>query len=380
MDLESLQQSLIECASQAIRLAQQRGADQSEVGLNADEGLNVTVRMGETESVERQKNRGLGITVYRGQCKGSASTTDFSTSGIEAAVDKALSISRFTARDAYAGLAEPRLMATEFPDLDLYHPSGLDVAAAAKLALEAETAARDFDARIANSDGATVSTGDGIRVYANSHGFVGALPGSSQSMSCSVIAKADSTLERDYWLTSARASEDLEQAESVGRRAAERAVARLGSRQLATRIIPVLYPAELARGLLSHFVAAIRGTSQYRRASFLLDAVGREVFSAEVDIDEDPFIPRGMGSAPFDSDGVATARRPLVASGELMGYVLSAYSARRLGLQTTANAGGIHNLVVAPTAGSAEQLLAELDEVFVVCELLGQGVNTVTGD
>lgn len=380
MDPNTLSQALTDRASRAIALAQKLGADQSEVGVHADEGLNVTVRMGEIESVERQKNRSLGITVYKDRCKGSASTADFSEDGVDAVVRKALSIARFTAPDECAGLADAELMAKEIPDLDLFHPWRLAVDDASEVALRAENVAREFDPRIENSEGATVSTGEGIRVYANSHGFIGGYPSSTHSISCGVVANSDGALERDYWASSARAADDLEAPEDVGRRAAERAISRLDSRQLKTRTLPVLYPAELARGLFSHFVAAIRGTSQYRRASFLLDACGEQVFSSDVSIDEDPHIPKAMGSTAFDGDGVATAARSLVGQGVLRGYVLSAYSARRLGMQTTANAGGIHNLVVASTAGTAADILADLDEVFVVGELLGHGVNTVTGD
>ncbi len=371
---------MLDRASQAIALAQKLGADQSEAGISTDAGFNVTVRMGEIESVERQKNRGFGITVYRSQCKGSASTTDFSAGGIESAVRKALSIARFTTADEYSGLADANAMAAEWPDLDLHHPWPIDVEDATELALRMENAARELDSRIENSEGATVSSGSGARFYANSHGFCGGYPSSSHSMSCSVVASADGELERDYWVSSARVADALQAPEDVGETAAQRAVRRLGARQLTTRSLPVLYPPELARGLFAHLVSAISGTSQYRRASFLLEAMGKRVFSKIVNVDEDPHIARAMGSVPFDSDGVATFARRLVEDGVLQGYVLSAYSARRLGMQTTANAGGIHNLLVAPTAGTAEEILADLDEVFVVGELLGQGVNTVTGD
>jgi PmbA protein len=225
-----------------------------------------------------------------------------------------------------------------------------------------------------------VSSGVSQRVYANSHGFVGGYPTSSYSTSCSVVAKSDTSLERDYWYTVSRSPDDLETPESVGAQAARRAVQRLDARQISTRKVPVIYPAELAKGLFGHLVAAIRGTAQYRRASFLLDAVGKQVMPAFIDIDEDPFIPRALASAPFDAEGVTTRQRRLVAGGVLQGYVLSSYSARRLGLPTTANAGGAHNLLVKPTAGSLEDLIAGCDQAFVVGELLGQGVNTVTGD
>ena len=380
MNVDGLKESLQDCAAHAIELAQSLGATQSEVGVNTDEGLSVTVRMGELESVERHKNRGLGITVYKDGRKGSASTTDLSRHSVEAVVRKALSIAAHTVRDEFAGLAPAEAMAQSTPDLDLYHPWEIDVARAESVAREAEDAARGADSRIQNSEGATLSTDAAYRVYANSHGFVGGYASSSHAISCSVVAQDDAGLERDYWVTSARSSDELDRPETVGERAARRAVARLGSRQLTTRTVPVLYPAEIGRGLFGHLVAAISGTSQYRRSSFLLDAAGTQIFPEFVNIEERPHIPRAFGSAAFDSDGVATQPRTLIDHGTLTGYVLSAYSARRLGLTTTANAGGIHNLLVAPTAGTQAEIVSGLDRVFVVGELLGQGVNTVTGD
>jgi PmbA protein len=367
-------------AAQAVELARRLGADQAEAGASHDEGLSVTVRMGELESVERQRDRGLAITVYRDAKKGSASTTDFSASSLEDTVRKALSIGSFTAADEYAGLADANLMAVDPPDLDLYFPWDLDVEHATSLALRAENAARSLDARIANSEGATVSTGAGHRVYANSHGFVGGYPTSTYSTSCSVVAKSNGSLERDYWYSVNRSPDGLETPESVGEEAARRAVQRLDARQLSTRVVPVIFPAELAKGLFGHLVAAIRGTAQYRRATFLLNAVGKQVLPSFVDVTEDPLIPRALASAPFDGEGVATRRRELVKGGVLQGLVVSSYSARRLGIPTTANAGGVHNLIVRPTAGDLASLIKSCDRAFVVGELLGQGVNIVTGD
>ena len=348
--------------------------------MSHDEGLSVSVRLGELESVERQKDRSLGITVYRGQRKGSASTNDFSERGMAAAVDKALSIASFTTADPYSGLADPAALATAPPELDLYHAWPLEPDAAEAIALEAEQAARDFDPRIENSEGATVSTGGGVRAYANSHGFVGSYASSSHSISLSVVAASNGCLERDYSYTQARCPDDLDSARTVGREAALRAVRRLDSRQIGTRVVPVLFTPELGRSLFGHFVAAIRGTAQYRHASFLVGCAGQHVFPDWMQIVEDPHIPRGIGSAPFDGEGVATRRRTLVADGIVEGYVLSSYSARRLNLATTGNAGGVHNLIVEPNAVSLEELEADCREAMVVTELLGQGVNTVTGD
>jgi PmbA protein len=380
MDQHAVAESLKAVAAQAVELARRHGADQAEVGASYEEGLSVTVRMGELESVERQRDRGLAITVYRGSRKGSASTTDFSPTSVEDTVRKAMSIGSFTAADEYAGLADAELMASGDLDLDLYFPWAVDVEQATELALRGENAARGLDPRIANSEGASVSSSVGQRVYANSHGFLGGYPTSTHSMSCSVLAKSADSLERDYWYTVSRHPEDLETAEMVGEEAARRALQRLDARTLSTRKVPVLYPAELAKGLFGHLVAALRGTAQYRRASFLLDAVGEQVLPSFVEIDEDPWIPRALASAPFDAEGVATRRRRLVEHGVLQGYVLSSYSARRLKLPTTGNAGGIHNLIVKPTAGTLADLIKDCSEAFVVGELLGQGVNTVTGD
>ena len=380
METSRISQLLESTATEAVNLARRLGADQAEAGISHDEGFSVTVRMGELESVERQRDRGLAVTVYRGGRKGSASTVDYSSAAVEQTVRKAMSIAEFTAEDEFAGLAEAELMARELPDLDLYHPWEIDIAQAERLALRAEDAARGADERIGNSEGATVSTGGGVRAYANSHGFCAGYPASSHTLSCSVVAAQDGSLERDYWYTAARVPEELEAPETVGETASSRTTRRLGARQLSTRTVPVVFPAELARGLFGLLVAAIAGASQYRRASFLLDSAGEQVFPEFMDIREDPFIPRAMGSAAYDNEGVATRRRTLVEAGVLQGYVLSSYSARRLGMQTTGNAGGVRNLIVAPNGGSLEALLGECPQAFLVGELLGQGVNTVTGD
>lgn len=380
MNAHEVQQSLQVTAEEAVKTARTLGADQVEAGVSYGEGLSVTVRMGELESVERQRDRSLAITVYVGGCKGSASTAQFSSAAIKETVRKALSIASFTAKDQYAGLAGEQLMAQEFPDLDLYRPWELPVEAAEELARRTEDVARATDKRIKNSEGASVSTGGGVQVYANSHGFCGGYATTNHSLSCGVIAESENALERDYWLTVARNSDVLETPEQVGTKAAHRTLRRLGARQISTRQVPVVYPAELAAGLFGHFIGAIRGTSQYRKASFLLDACGDQIFPKFVDIDEDPFIPGAMGSAPFDDEGVATRPRKLIDSGVLQGYILTSYSARRLGLQTTGNAGGVHNLVVKPTTGSLDQLLRDCPQVFLVGELLGQGVDMVSGD
>ena len=380
MNVTELAATLAERAERAVELARSKGADHAEAGMSHEEGFNVTVRLGELESVERQKDRSLGLTVYVGQHKGSSSTNDFSDRGIAAAVEKALSIAGFTAADPYAGLADPNRLCTDPPDLDLFHPWDLDTAAAENIAIAAERAARDFDPRIENSEGATVATGGAVRAYANSNGFVGSYPSSSHSIGLSILAAEDGLLERDYWYTAARAPDALDSAENVGKVAAERALRRLGSRQVGTQVVPILFPPELGRSLFGHFISAIAGSAQYRKASFLLGSVGQQVFPDWMQITEDPHIPRAFGSAPFDAEGVATAARSLVEDGKLQGYILSSYSARRLGLESTGNAGGVHTLLIEPNAESLASLQADCKQALVITELLGQGVNTVTGD
>ncbi len=365
----------------ALAEAAALGAAQSEAVVSQNTGLSVGVRLGEVETLEHQRDRSLGVTVYFGGRKGSASTADFSADAVRATVAKACSIARFTATDPFAGLADRELMAARVPDLDLSHPWELAADRAIEIAKECEAAALAFDARINNSEGATLGTHQALHVYGNSHGFVGGYPTTSHTLSCVVLAGSGEEMQRDYWYTSARDWRDLTDGAEVGRESARRTIARLGPRKLATRRAPVLFAPEIARGLIGHFAAAIRGSSQYRQASFLLNAAGQRVFPPGFSIAERPHIRKGMASAPFDDEGVATHDRALVADGVLDGYLLSSYSARKLGLRSTGNAGGAHNLVVAPTLpGGFERMLAALDTGLYVTELMGQGVNTVTGD
>jgi PmbA protein len=373
-DLEAIIQLALEEASV-------RGASQAEAAVSQDTGLSVAVRLGEVETLEHQRDRSMGITVYFGQRKGSASTADFSLDAVRSAVAKACSIARFTAEDACAGLADPELMTRQPPDLDLAHPWSVTADEAIEIARSCEAAALAFDARINNSEGASVATHRGLHVYGNSHGFVGGYPTTSHTVSCVVLAGSGEEMQRDYWYTSSRDWRDLESGEAVGRESARRTLARLGPRKLTTRRAPVLFVPELARGLIGHFIAAIRGSSQYRQSSFLLNAAGKQVFPAGFRISERPHIPKGVGSAPFDEEGVVTRDRELIEDGVLTGYILSSYSARKLGLATTGNAGGPHNLLVAPTFdGGLGELQRRLGTGLVVTELMGQGVNTVTGD
>ncbi|MEO7207254.1 MAG: metalloprotease PmbA [Steroidobacteraceae bacterium] len=373
-DLESI-------IERALEEARARGASQAEAAVSQDTGLSVSVRLGEVETLEHQRDRSMGVTVYFGQRKGSASTADFSMDAVRATVAKACSIARFTAEDASAGLADVALMARSPPNLDLSHPWNVSADRAIEIAKASEAAALAFDSRINNSEGSSVSSHQGLHVYGNTHGFVGGYPTTSHSLSCVVLAGTGEDMQRDYWYSSSRDWRELQDAEAVGRESARRTIARLGPRKISTRRAPVMFVPELARGLIGHFVAAIRGSSQYRQASFLLNSIGQRIFPAGFSIAERPHIPKAMGSAPFDDEGVATHERELIADGVLSGYILSSYSARKLGLQTTGNAGGAHNLLVAPTlAGGVTAMLARLGTGLLLNELMGQGVNIVTGD
>jgi PmbA protein len=375
------QEDLESIIERALEEARARGASQAEAAVSQDTGLSVGVRLGEVETLEHQRDRSMGITVYFGQRKGSASTADFSLEAVRATVAKACSIARFTAEDACSGLADAALMAREPMNLDLAHPWNVTADRAIEIAKSSEAAALAFDARINNSEGASLSTHQGLHVYGNTHGFVGGYPTTSYTLSCVVLAGTGEDMQRDYWYSSSRDWRELEQAEAIGRESARRTIARLGPRKLSTRRAPVLFVPEIARGLIGHFLSAIRGSSQYRQSSFLLNSVGQQVFPAGFSIAERPHIPKAMGSAPFDDEGVATHDRELVADGILTGYILSSYSARKLGLTTTGNAGGAHNLLVAPNlAGGMEASLSRLGTGLLVTELMGQGINMVTGD
>ena len=375
------QEDLASIIERALEEARVRGASQAEAAVSQDTGLSVGVRLGEVETLEHQRDRSMGITVYFGQRKGSASTADFSPEAVRATVAKACSIARFTAEDACSGLADAALMARAPANLDLAHPWNITADRAIEIAKSCEAAALAFDPRINNSEGASLGTHEGLHVYGNTHGFVGGYPTTSHTLSCVVLAGTGEEMQRDYWYSSSRDWRELETAEAIGRESARRTIARLAPRRLSTRRAPVLFVPEIARGLIGHFTAAIRGSSQYRQSSFLLNSAGQQVFPAGFSIAERPHIPKAMGSAPFDDEGVATRERELVADGILTGYILSSYSARKLGLQTTGNAGGAHNLLVKPSlAGGMEALLSRLGTGLLVTELMGQGVNMVTGD
>jgi len=367
-------------AAQLLERCRDAGASEAEVSCSEDRGLNVNVRMGEVESVEATSDRGIAVTVYFGKRKGSASTADLREESLAATVEQACAIARHTEDDAAAGLADAALMAQESREFDTWHPWALDAQDAVALALAAEQAGRDADARITNSDGAGVGSGSSLSVYANSHGFVGAERGSHHSLSCALIAGHGEGMQREGWYSYALAADDLEPAASIGRHAARRTIERLDSRAIATGSYPVLFTAEVARSLVGHLLGAVSGGALYRGASFLVDAAGKPLFPEWFAIHERPFLPRGLRSASFDAEGVATRESPLVDGGVLQRYVLGSYSARRLGLETTANAGGVHNLEVAANAGGFDELVRGMGRGLVVTSLMGQGVNTVTGD
>jgi PmbA protein len=366
----------------ALAEARNAGATQAEADASLRQGLNVTVRLGEVETIEYQRDRGIDITVYFNGAKGSASSADFKPASVRDMVAKACSIARYTARDPFAGLADPDEMARDIPDLDLYHPWDLTPETAIEMARACEAAGLAVDKRLVNSEGGSVSTHRGVRVYGNSHGFLAGFPSSSHSAGCALIAQQGDDMQRDYWYTAARNSNELDPLHLVGRKAGERTIARLGARQISTRRAPVLFSPEMARGFFGHMVSAVRGSSQYRKSSFLLDALGTQVFPGFVQMQERPHLPRAMASSPFDGEGVATRDRDLLRDGVLQGYVLGSYSARKLGMKSTGNAGGIHNLILGSSNGllPLEKLLAEMGTGLFVTEMMGQGVNGVTGD
>jgi len=379
--LERLEQ-LADVSQRLLALARQRGASQAEVSCSEERGLDVNVRLGEVETVESTADRGIAVTVYFGQRKGSASTADLQPGSLEATVEQACAIARHTEDDPAAGLADAALMATAFPDLDGWHPWELQADQAIDLALACEAAGRDADGRISNSDGASAATARSLSVYANSHGFIGRERSSHHSIGCALIAGEGDAMQRDGWYSSALAREDLEDPAAIGRRAAERTVARLQPRSMATGSMPVLFAPEVARSLIGHLLSAVSGGALYRQASFLLDSVGERLFPDWMQIDELPHLRRGLRSTAFDGDGVATRDSPLVRDGVLQRYVLGSYSARKLGLQTTGNAGGVHNLRVAASAPGLDlaAMARDMGTGLLVTELMGQGVNGVTGD
>jgi PmbA protein len=373
--------TLRDVALAAIEQAKRNGATQAEAEATQGTGLNVTVRMGELETLEHNADQSLGVTVYVNGRKGNASTGDLSAAAVHATVEKAIAIAKYTSPDPFAGLADADVMAKEIPDLDLYHPWDIDAGAAIKLAKECEDAGFAVDERIDNSEGASVSASESEFFYANTHGFVGGYKGSAHYIGAAFVASEDEDMQRDDWYTSHRRASALEDAASVGRRAGERAVARLQPKKIATQTAAVLFEPAIAAGFIGHGISALFGGSLYRKTSFLLDSLDKEIFSKNVNIVDDPFIKQAYASSPFDSEGAQCQRRAIVENGIVRGYFLSAYSARKLGMKSTGNAGGNHNLLVAPTTqGGLSDLAKQMQRGLLVTELMGQGVNPVTGD
>jgi len=379
-DLSERQSHFQAMVEELLAEASRQGASAAEAAVSTDAGLSVNVRMGDVETIEHTRDNGLGVTVYFGHRKGSASTSDLSPEAIRETVQAACNIARYTMEDPCAGLAPADLMARRLPDLDLYHPWVLEVDRAVELALACEQGALALDKRISNSEGAGLHSYTSLLVYGNSHGFLGGYPSSRHSLSCAVVAQEGTSMQRDHWYTQARASGELEDAPQVGRQAAERALARLGAHPIATRQVPVLFAAETAGSLLRSLISAIRGSNLYRKASFLLEQLEQPIFPEFVHIHEQPLLPRGLASAPFDAEGVATKPRDLVTGGVLQGFVLDSYSACKLGMQTTGNAGGVRNLRIDSGPLDRSALIREMGSGLLVTEMMGHGVNTVTGD
>jgi len=371
---------LKQIAQDVLDHASRRGATAAETEVSEGFGQTVTVRQAEVETIEYNRDKGIGVTVYIGKQRGHASTSDFSPQAVRDTVDAALSIARFTASDDCAGLAEPELLARDIPDLDLWHPWDLPVERAIELAKMCEAAGFAADPRISNSEGATVSTQESHFVYGNTLGFLAGYPTSRHGLWCALIAGRNDAMQRDDWYETARDPAELPAPETVGRRAGERAVRRLGARKIATTQAPVLFEASIAASLLGHFVSAVSGGNLYRKSSFLLDSAGKQIFAPFVTISDLPHIKKGLASSAFDDEGVATRPREVVRDGVVQGYFLGSYSARKLGLKSTGNAGGNHNLILHDTGEDFAGLVKAMGAGLLVTELMGQGVNPVTGD
>lgn len=372
IDLKAIAQSVLDKAAA-------KGAEQAEVSASHSNGFNVTVRKEAIETVEHNNDKGFDITVYFGKHKGSASSTDLSEEALDTAIEKACNIAKYTAEDDCVGLADKDLLAFEYPDLELYHPANLTTEAGIEIAMQCERKGLS-DERITNTEGASFASHTGHYVYANSLGFAGDYHTSRHDLSCVLLAEDQKGKERDYSYTVARDKHDLRSAEDVANEAIERTVRRLGARRVKTQTASVLLSPELSRGLLGNFVSAVSGSSLYRKASFLVDSVGKQLFPDFVTMVEQPHLPKALGSVPFDREGVRTSERTLVENGVLQGYVMGSYSARKLGLQTTGNAGGVHNLQITTNGMSQKDLMQEMGTGFYVTELMGFGINLVTGD
>ena len=372
--------SLKDAVSMALDYAKQLGASGAEVAISKQQGLSVSTRMKEVETVEFNKDGALGITLFRDGCKGSSSTSDLSPEAIKQAVKAADGIAKFTSSDPYNGLADAELMAKDFPDLGLFHPQDISPAELTELAVRSEEAALDVDSRIKNSDGASANAHTGIKVYGNSHGFLHGYSSSRYSLSCVVIGETDGNMQRDYDYTISRKFNQLLSPEEVGKKASEKTLGRLGARKIATTELPVLLSPEIATGLMGHLVGAISGGSLYRKSSFLLDSIDTQIFPDWFSIEEQPRLLGGLASSSYDSEGVATQDRSIIDNGVLSTYLLTSYSARKLGLKNTGHAGGIYNWTLSHTGQTFDELVKEMGTGLIVTEVMGQGVNGVTGD
>jgi len=371
---------LEDAAEIALQQAALQGASEAEVGVSHSAGLSVTVRQGDVETLEHNNDKGLAITVYFGQTKASASTTDLRPSAISDAVKAACDIAQHTQEDEFAGLADANLMATEFPDLSLYHPWQLSAEKAIEIAMECEHAGFELDQQITNSEGATVSSHQGGRIYANSHGFIGSSTSTRHSVSCTLIADDERGMQRDYWYGIARDAADLESASAIGQRAAKNTLGRLNAKTVKTGSYPVIFAAEIAPSLFGQLISAIRGGALYRKSTFLLDHLGKQIFPSFIHVHEQPYLLKALGSSAYDGEGVTTQTRDIVQDGVLKGYVLDSYSARKLNMETTANSGGVHNLTIDSGDLDFAALLKEMGTGLVITETMGMGVNIVTGD
>lgn len=367
-------------AAQILAEAAKQGASSAEVGIGINKGFSVTSRMRETETIEYHQDKMIDVTVFFGKRSGSASLSDIRPEAIESAVAAACNIAKVTDEDPFAGLAERSLLAFDYPSLDLSHPWPITVPEAIEKTLECETKALAFDKRISNSEGVTLTTSDVWNVYGNSHGFIGLYPLTRHEMSCVLIAKQKDEMQRDYYYTLGCDPAFLDSTDLIAKKAAERTISRLGARSLKTCRVPVIFLNEEARGFLGHFVAAISGGNLYRKSSFLLDQLGKKIFPEFINIKEEPHKMKGLGSAPFDDNGVATRGNVFIEKGILKNYSLGVYSARKLGLQTTGNAGGVHNLSITTGHKELSELIKTMHKGLLVTELMGQGVNLITGD
>ncbi|MDH5341950.1 MAG: metalloprotease PmbA [Betaproteobacteria bacterium] len=372
--------TLKQLVTDALKYARERGATAADAEVSEGFGQTVTARQGEVETIEYNRDKGIGVSVYIGKQRGHASSSDFTSQAVRDSVDAALAIARHTAIDDCAGLADPDMLAREFPDLDLLHPWDMPVERAIEMARECEAAGFAVDKRISNSEGATVSTQQSHFIYGNTNGFLAGYPSSRHGIWCALIAGKGDGMQRDDWYETSRDPAELPAPAVVGRKAGERAIARLKSRKVPTAQVPVLFESGVSASLMGHFVSAVSGGSLYRKSSFLLDCLGRQIFSPCVQMTDFPHIPKGIASGAFDEEGVATQQRDIVKDGVVQGYFLASYSARKLGMKSTGNAGGNHNLILRDTGEDFAALLKKLGTGLLVTEMMGQGVNAVTGD